>query len=143
MHVRGWVACYQGDLNASVRSFEECRDIAVEVGDWHHEVDARLGLGWVLPALGSPDEALAQAQAARALAVGVGNPSKHGEAALVIGGALLEKGDLFGAARSVTEGLEVLRESVSGRSTTCCEVFVPPDGSPSPGVAVPWPCGSS
>ncbi len=112
LHVRGWVACYQGDLNASVRSFEQCRDIAVEVGDWHHEVDARLGLGWVLPALGSPDEALAQAQAARALAVGVGNPSKHGEAALVIGGALLEKGDLFDAARSVAEGLEVLRERV-------------------------------
>jgi len=112
LNVRGWLACYRGDLEESIRCFEQCRDIAVETGNWHHEVDARLGVGWVSPALDRPDRALAQAAAARDLSINAGNPSRHSESLIVMGSAQLDLADLPGAALSVAEGLEILRDRV-------------------------------
>ena len=112
LNARGWLACYGGDLAESVEFFEQCRDIAIEEGDWHHEVNARLGLGWVFPALGLADQALEQAEAARDLSLDTGNPGKQGEAMIVMGPAQLDLGDLPGAALSVAQGLEMLRDRV-------------------------------
>ncbi len=112
LNVRGWVECYRGNLQESIRCFEQCRDIAVEEGDWHLDVNARLGLAWVFPGLGMPNQALAQAEAARDLSIDAGNPGKQAESMILMGGAQLDLEDLPGAARSVAEGLEILRDRV-------------------------------
>jgi tetratricopeptide (TPR) repeat protein len=110
LNVRGWVECYRGNLRESIRCFEQCRDIAVEEGDWHRDVNARLGLAWVFPGLGMPNQALAQAEAARDLSIDAGNPGKQAESMILMGGAQLDLGDLPRAAHSVAEGLEILRD---------------------------------
>jgi predicted ATPase/DNA-binding SARP family transcriptional activator len=110
LNVRGWLACYRGNLSESIRCFEQCRGIAIDEGDWDHDVNARLGLAWVFPALGLPDQALAQAKAALELSVDAGNWGKHVESMILMGGAQLDLGDLPRAAHSVAEGLEILRD---------------------------------
>ncbi len=110
LNVRGWLACYRGNLLESIRCFQQCRDIAIEVGDWDHDVNARLGLAWVFPALGLPDQALAQAKAAHDLSLDPGNRSKQAESMIVMGGAQLDLGDLPRAALSMAEGLKILRD---------------------------------
>jgi tetratricopeptide (TPR) repeat protein len=109
LNVQGWLASYEGDLPESIRCFEECRRIAAEQGDWNHEVNARLGLGWVLPGLRRPRQALAQAEAARGLSLDPGNRSKHAESMIVMGQALMDLGDLPRAALSVADGLQTLQ----------------------------------
>jgi len=112
LNVRGWLACYRGSLEESIQLFEQCRDIAIEQGDWHNDVNARLALGWVFPALGLPDRALSEAVAARDMSVDAENLGKHAEALIVIGYAQLDLGDIALAARSVADGLELFRSRV-------------------------------
>lgn len=112
LNVQGWLACYRGNLEESTQFFEQCRDIAIEEGNVAHDVNARLGLAWVFPALGLPDQALTQALAARQLAVDSLNLGKHAEALIVMGCAHLDMGDIPNAARSVGTGLELFRSRV-------------------------------
>lgn len=112
LNSRGWLGYHTGDVAGSVRSFAQCRTIAAEEGDWHHQVNAGLGLAWVLPAAGDPGRALDAATTACDLAVEAANASKHGEALILMGCAQLDLGDLARAARSVADGLDILRTRV-------------------------------
>lgn len=112
LNVQGWLACYRDDLEDSTRCFERCRDIAIEQSDWHHNVNARLGLAWTFLARGLPDQALAEAMAAHDLSRDAGNPGKRAEALILMGCAQLDLGDLPRAARSLAAGLELLRDHV-------------------------------
>ena len=44
---------FAGNLEAAAQSFTLCRDPAIGADDWPHEVNARLGLAWVLPRIES------------------------------------------------------------------------------------------
>jgi hypothetical protein len=108
-HVRGWVAFHREKPVESIRLLENCRDLAIEEGDDRlHHFKARLGLARVFTALGPPDQALALAKAAiDVLAVRDG---ARGQPMILVGKAQLDLGDLPRAARSVTDGLETLRD---------------------------------
>lgn len=112
LNVQAWVECYRGNLDESIRFFEQCRDIAMEVGDWHHEVNARIALAWVFPSRDLPDQALTEAVAAHDLSVSAGNLGKQAEASIAMGCAQLDLGDLPQAAQSLLAGLELLRDHV-------------------------------
>jgi predicted ATPase/DNA-binding SARP family transcriptional activator len=110
LNVRGWIARYQGELDESVRCFEQCYHIAVDQGDMHTDVNARLSLAGVFPALGLPNQALAQAVAAYQLSLDAGIPAKQGESLVAMGPAYVDLGDPSRAAASVADGLRVLRD---------------------------------
>lgn len=109
IHIRGWVAFYRGKLDESIRLLENCRDLAIEEGDFRHHSMARLALVRVFAALGLPDQALAQAKAAFD-SVLIARGGFQGHWMILIGGAQLDLGDLPRAARSLTDGLEFLRD---------------------------------
>jgi len=109
IHIRGWVAFYRGKLDESIRLLENCRDLAIEEGDFRHHSMARLGLVRVFAALGLPDQALAQAEAAFD-SVLIARGGFQGHWMILIGGARLDLGDLPRAARSLTDGLEFFRD---------------------------------
>ena len=102
------MARYRGDFHESVRCFEECVRIAIEEGDWHRNVGARLNLAWVLLASDSPDQALAQAEAAYRLSVDAGNTTMQGEAMIVVGAAHLDLGAPSRAVHPIADGLRIL-----------------------------------
>ena len=110
IHIRGWVAYHRGKPEESIRLLEKCRDIAIDEGDDRLELSARLGLARVFAALGLPDQAQVQAQAAHDTALVRRRWEFVGQSIILIGGAQLDLGDLPRAARSVTEGLEILRD---------------------------------
>jgi predicted ATPase len=109
VNTRGWVAWYQGDLEASVRCFERLRDLAIELGAETYETDAHRTAARVFLAAGMPQRALREAEAARDLATEAGTPDKHGDALVAAGGAHLDMGDVARAAQYVATALEVLR----------------------------------
>jgi predicted ATPase len=116
IHIRGWVAYYRGKLDESTRLLENCRNLAIEEGDFRHNMLARLGLARVFAARGLPDQALAQAQTANDAALAGGREGLHerafgyhGQSMILIGRAQLDLGHLPQAARPVAEGLEILR----------------------------------
>jgi predicted ATPase/DNA-binding SARP family transcriptional activator len=111
-NVEACLACYEGNPLAAVQAFRACCDTAAIEGDWDHEVNARLGLAWVLPSLDQPNEAVVQAAAVRDLSLETGNKSKEAEALIVMGCAQLDLGDLEQAAQSVADGLDLFRSTV-------------------------------
>ena len=110
IHIRGWVAFYRGKPEESIRLLEKCRDLAIEEGDFRHHGVARLGLARVFTARGLPDQALAHAQAAHDAALAGGWEAHHGQSMILIGGVQLDLGDISRAARSLMDGLEILRD---------------------------------
>ena len=110
LHIRGWVAYHRGKPEESIRLLEKCRDLAIEEGDIVHHHHVRLELARVFSVLGLPDQALAQAKVAHDSAL-VGSPGGyHAMSMILMGRAQLDLGDFSRAARSLMDGLEILRD---------------------------------
>ena len=111
-NVEGWLSYYEGKPLEAIPHFRVCRDIARTEGDWDHEVNARLGLAWILPNLNRQDEAIEEAATVEEMSRLTGNRAKEAEALIVLGGAQLDLEDLAPAARSVANGLDIFRSSI-------------------------------
>jgi len=110
LHIRGWVAYHRGKPEESIRLLEKCRDLAIGEGDILHHLHVRLELARVFTVLGLPDQALAQAKVAYDSAL-VGGPGGYdAQSMILIGRAQLDLGDFSRAARSLMDGLEILRD---------------------------------
>ena len=111
IHIRGWVAFYRGKPDESIRLLENCRELAIAAGDDRHHLSmARLGLARVFATLGLLDQALAQAKAAHDTALAIHHAAIHGQSMILMGRAQLDLGDLSPAARSLMDGVEILRD---------------------------------
>jgi tetratricopeptide (TPR) repeat protein len=109
-NAQGWLEAFTGDPGAAAESFALCRDLAIDSDDWHHEVEARLGLAWVQPGIGHIDAAGAEALAARNMAAEAGIPRKVAEALVTLGRVKLDLGQPEEARLRLGESLVMTRD---------------------------------
>jgi hypothetical protein len=109
-NAQGWLDAFTGDLGAAAESFALCRDLAIGSDDWHHEVNARIGLACVQPGIDRIDAAAAEALAARNMAAEAGNAGKLAESLVTLGRAKLDLGQPEEARLRLGESLVMTRD---------------------------------
>jgi predicted ATPase/Tfp pilus assembly protein PilF/DNA-binding XRE family transcriptional regulator len=126
LHVRGWLAGSQGNLEQARDFFSESFDILRTVGDTWTSADPTASLGWVFYCLGEYDKAAAYLQQALAIYRAVEDKFSTPGVFADLGCVVLLQGHIEQAIRYFEESLSIARELRAKRriASTLCNLGI-------------------